>query len=382
MQYETTIPFSRPYRTKESLANIEAVLLSDHAHGDGPFTAAATAKLKLITGAPHMLLTTSCTHALELAGLLLDLGVGDEVIIPSFTFPSAADSVALRGATCVFVDIDTSTGNIDPDSVVAAITSRTNAIYVMHYGGVAADMETLLSLSEQYGLPIVEDNAHGLGGTWRGRKLGTLGVMGTLSFHDTKNIHCGEGGAILISDQALMSRAEMIREKGTDRARFLRGSVDKYTWQDLGSSYLPSEFNAAVLSSQLDEFDIIQSRRRYVWDAYSRALPEWATANRVQLMSVPADREHTGHLFYMLTATEQDRDDLISHLHALGISAPFHYLPLDTSPAGYKFGRTPTPCVRSMDFSSRLIRLPLWASMDDSHIDRVVRGVTGFRASV
>ena len=253
------IHFIRPYRASRELANLTAVLDSNHSHGDGRFTASATAKLKAITGAPHTLLTTSCTSALEMAGLLLELGPGDEVIMPSFAFSSIATAMALRGATCVFADIDSGTGNLDPASVAAMLTERTRAVVVIHYGGVAADMEGLLALAATHGLAIVEDNAHGLGGTWRGRPLGTIGTMGTLSFHDSKNVHCGEGGALLLSDEILMARAEIIREKGTDRARFQRGYVDKYSWQDIGSSYLPSELNAAVLDAQLDEFATIQA---------------------------------------------------------------------------------------------------------------------------
>lgn len=272
--------FSRPFRARRELANLEAVLASDHSHGDGQFTASATAKLKAITGAPHALLTTSCTSALEMAGLLLELGPDDEVIVPSFAFTSTATSMALRGATCVFADIDPASGNLDPESVAAAVTERTKAVVVIHYGGVAADMEGLLALAAQYGFAVVEDNAHGLGGSWRGRPLGTIGTLGTLSFHDTKNVHCGEGGALLLTDEILMARAEIIREKGTDRARFLRGAVDKYSWQDIGSSYLPSELNAAVLDAQLDEFDTIQSGRHRVWDAYAAGLADLGGAQR------------------------------------------------------------------------------------------------------
>ena len=373
------ILFSKPYRTGSELANLDAVLNTDHVHGDGAFTAAATAKLKSITGSAHALLTTSCTHALEMAGLLLELGPGDEVIVPSFTFPSAAAAVALRGATCVFVDIDPETGNIDPAAVEAAITRHTSAIFVMHYGGVAADMDALLDLSRRHGLPIVEDNAHGLGGRWKGRQLGTIGVAGTLSFHDTKNLHCGEGGALLTNDTVLMARAEMIREKGTNRAQFLRGQVDKYSWQDIGSSYLPSELNAAVLDAQLQHFDEIQVRRHHVWDSYSRALPEWAERNGVRLMTIPPDRDHTAHLFYLLAPSLDDRDAMITHLRERGVVAPFHYVPLDTSPAGLKYGRTPVPCRNSADFSTRLLRLPLGPAMTDDQIGRVVDGVTSFR---
>ncbi|WP_107655390.1 dTDP-4-amino-4,6-dideoxygalactose transaminase [Nocardia suismassiliense] len=372
------IIFSRPFRSPRELANLGAVLGSDHSHGDGPFTAAATTKLKMITGAPHALLTTSCTSALEMAGLLLELGPDDEVIVPSFAFTSTATAMALRGATCVFADIDLDTGNLDPESVAAAVTPRTKAVVVIHYGGVAADMEQLLALANTHGFAIVEDNAHGLGGRWRGRPLGTLGSLGTLSFHDTKNVHCGEGGALLLTDEILMARAEIIREKGTDRARFLRGAVDKYSWQDIGSSYLPSELNAAVLDAQLDEFDTIQAGRHRVWDAYAAGLPEWAARNDVRLMTVPADREHTAHLYYLRTPTEERRDDLIAHLRARNIVAPFHYVPLDSSPAGLKLGRTPRPCVRSAEFSGTVVRLPLWPDLTDEQVGRVVEAVTDF----
>ncbi|WP_433724687.1 dTDP-4-amino-4,6-dideoxygalactose transaminase [Nocardia sp. CA-129566] len=372
------IIFSRPFRASRELANIEAVLGSDHSHGDGKFTASATAKLKDITGAPHALLTTSCTHALELAALLLELGPDDEVIVPSFAFTSAATSMALRGATCVFVDIDEASGNIDPDSVAEAITARTKAVVVMHYGGVAADMARLLALTEQHGIALIEDNAHGLGGTWRGRQLGTIGTLGTQSFHDTKNVHCGEGGALLLSDEILMGRAEIMREKGTNRARFLRGQVDKYSWQDIGSSYLPSELNAAVLDAQLDEFDAIQAQRHRVWDTYAAQLPDWAERTGARLMTVPEDREHTAHMFFLQMPSEESRDGLIRHLAAQSIVAPFHYIPLDSSPAGLKYGRTPVPCTRSARFSSTILRLPLWPMLTEAQLGRVVEAVTAY----
>lgn len=370
--------FSRPYRARDELANLEAVLASDHSHGDGRFTAAATAKLQAITEAPHALLTTSCTAALEMAGLLLEIGPDDEVIVPSFTFTSAAISMAVRGATVVFADIDLDTGNVDPESVARVLTDKTKAVVVMHYGGVAADMAALLALAAEHGFAIIEDNAHGLGGRWRGRPLGTLGTMGTLSFHDTKNVHCGEGGALLLTDEILMARAEIIREKGTDRARFLRGAVDKYSWQDIGSSYLPSELNAAVLDAQLAEFELIQSGRHRVWEAYAAGLADWAARNAVRLMTIPDGAEHTAHLFYLRTPTESRRDDLIAHLRERGVSAPFHYVPLDSSPAGLKLGRTPYPCGRSAEFSATVVRLPLWPDLRDDQVARVVEAVTAF----
>ncbi|GGK67099.1 dTDP-4-amino-4,6-dideoxygalactose transaminase [Nocardia camponoti] len=373
------IIFSRPFRSAAERDNLMAVLDSDHSHGDGQFTKSATAKIKQITGSPSALLTTSCTHALELSALLLELGPDDEVIVPSFAFTSAATAMALRGATCVFVDIDESTGNIDPEAAAAAITPRTKAILVMHYGGVGADMEALLALANANGIALIEDNAHGLGGTWRGQALGTIGTMGTQSFHDTKNVHCGEGGALLLSDEILMSRAEIMREKGTDRARFLRGQVDKYSWQDIGSSYLPSELNAAVLDAQLAEFDTIQSERHRVWNTYATALPDWAARNDVRLMHVPDDRGHTAHLFYLQLPNEDSRDGLIAHLSARGIVAPFHYIPLDSSAAGLKYGRTPVPCTRSANFSATILRLPLWPMLSEAQLGRVVDAVTEYQ---
>ncbi|MBJ8344927.1 dTDP-4-amino-4,6-dideoxygalactose transaminase [Antrihabitans sp. YC2-6] len=374
------VPFNVPFRAPFELDNLAAVLASAHVHGDGKFTASATRKLRQITGAPHVLLTTSCTHALELGALLLELQPGDEVILPSFTFPSPATSVALRGATCVFVDIDETTGNIDPAAVAEAITDATKAIFVMHYGGVAADMGPLLELAAEHCIAIVEDNAHGLGGSWMGRQLGTIGTIGTLSFHDTKNIHAGEGGALLLTDDVLMLRAEIMREKGTDRARFLRGQVDKYGWQDIGSSYLPSELNAAVLDAQLAAFETIQAGRHRVWDAYARELPTWAARNDVAQMFVPPDREHTAHLYYLRMPTEDVRDDFINHMRGRGIATPFHYVPLDASPAGLKMGRTPVQCTRSARFSATVTRLPIWPAMSDDQIARVIDAVTEFAA--
>jgi dTDP-4-amino-4,6-dideoxygalactose transaminase len=376
------IVFSRPYRTANELPNLEAVLRSDHSHGDGAFTAAATDRLKAITGAENALLTTSCTHALDMAALLLGYGPGDEVIMPSFTFPSAATAIVSRGATPVFVDIDEATGNIDPQQVADAVTARTKGITVMHYGGIPVDLEALERIAAPRGIPIVEDNAHGLGGLLAGpegeRALGTIGVFGTQSFHDTKNVHCGEGGALLVNDERYMERAEIIREKGTNRARFLRGAVDKYTWQDVGSSYLLSELNAAVLDSQLEDFASIQAKRHRIWDAYAAGLSDWAAEHGVRLMSDVPGLAHTAHLFFLVMPDHDGQSALIAHLRELGIRASFHYVPLDTSPAGQRFGRTPRPLDRSARFSERLVRLPLWAGMTDAQVERVVHGVRSF----
>lgn len=374
------VVFSRPYRSKKEIANIADVLESGHVHGDGPFTKSASEKLKAISGAQEVLLTTSGTHALEMASLILGLGPGDDVILPSFTFPSAANAIALTGARIVFVDIEPDSGNIDPSLVAKHITPNTRAISVMHYGGVAVDMEPLLAIASDREIPLIEDNAHGLGGKWRGHSLGTMGTLAIQSFHDTKNVHAGEGGALLINDASLIERAEIIREKGTDRSRFLRGQVDKYTWTDIGSSYLPSELNAAILDSQLDEFTVIQEWRHRVWNAYAEGLADWAEDQSVTLMSIPGDREHTAHVFFLLMPTHELQSRLIAHLKSEGIIAVFHYVPLDTSVAGTKYGITPEPCVISHDFSSRLVRLPLWAGLNEDQIQRVIDSVRSFRA--
>ncbi|WP_370582690.1 dTDP-4-amino-4,6-dideoxygalactose transaminase [Plantibacter sp. VKM Ac-2885] len=374
------ILFSRPLRTPNELSNLAAVLESGHSHGDGAFTARATARLQQITGSARALLTTSCTHALELAMLLLDLGPGDEVILPSFTFPSAATAVVSRGATPVFVDIDISSGNIDPAAVGEAITARTRAVIVMHYGGVPADLEGVFQFTAMRGIAVIEDNAHGLGGIdAQGRRLGTVGAFGVQSFHDTKNVQCGEGGAILLNDDALFTRAEIIREKGTDRGRFLRGDVDKYTWQDVGSSYVPSELNAAVLDSQLASFYQIQVERFRIWNTYADALRDWAGDLGIRSMADKTWLLHSAHLFYLLMPDRAGQSDLISHLGAHGIRATFHYVPLHSSPAGRRFGRTSGRQDRSHSFSERLVRLPLWPGLTDAQVSRVLEAVLSYR---
>ncbi|UCR89701.1 dTDP-4-amino-4,6-dideoxygalactose transaminase [Mycetocola spongiae] len=375
---EEKIVFSRPFRADSEARNLEAVLASGHAHGDGPFTASATARLEQITGSERVLLTTSCTHALEMTSMLLDLAPGDEVILPSYTFPSAATAVSAYGATSVFVDVVKDTGVIDAELIESAITSRTKAISVMHYGGVAPDMHRVLEIAHAHGLPVIEDNAHGLGGEWDGQKLGTFGAFATQSFHSTKNVHSGEGGALLINDDRFVERAEIIREKGTNRSRFLRGQVDKYSWVDKGSSYLPSEFNAAVLDAQLEQFDHIQRLRGGVWERYSRELAEWAARSAVLPMTIPAKATQIAHLFYLLMPSFEMQQALLEHLRDRGVIGTFHYIPLDSSVAGRRFGRTPQECRNSLDFSRRIVRLPLWAGMSDSQVDRVIDAVRAF----
>ncbi|WP_374946691.1 dTDP-4-amino-4,6-dideoxygalactose transaminase [Agreia sp.] len=373
------ILFSKPFHAPREMENLARVVHGDHAHGDGDFTRAAMHRLTNITGARAALLTTSGSHALELASKLLDLGPGDEVILPSFTFPSAANAVALTGATCVFVDVDLRYGNIDPQQVAEAVTARTRAISVVNYGGVAVDFDALTSIADEHGLALIEDNAHGLGGTYRGQQLGTFGIVAAQSFHDTKNVHCGEGGAILINDPSLVERAEIVREKGTNRSRFLRGQVDKYTWVDIGSSYLLSEYNAAVLDSQLESFTLIQAKRHAVWNSYATRLPVWATAENVRLMEVPADRRHPAHLFFVQAPDHEYQAALLAHLRSVGVIGTFHYIPLDSAPAGRRHGRRLRELTASQQFSDRLVRLPLWAGMTDGQVDRVIEAVSSFR---
>lgn len=372
------IPFSRPYRAPAEARYLEEVLASGHTHGDGPFTERAGHLLEDILGGGSPLLTGSGTHALELASWLLDLLPGDEVIVPSFTFSTTAASVVMTGATPVFVDIDPATGSVDPGAVEAAITERTRAVYVVHYGGVAPDMDRLLASTQRAGIDLVEDNAHGLGARWGGRACGRFGVLAAQSFHATKNIQCGEGGALVINDDSLRARAEILREKGTDRSKFLRGEVDKYSWIDRGSSYLPSELTVAVLAAQLEVFDVIQAERHAIWDTYAEALAPWAAACGAELMSPPAPAEHPAHVFYLLAPSADVRTELLDHLRARGVGATFHYIPLHSSIAGRRFGRTPAPCTASDDFASRVVRLPLWPGMTDAEVGRVVDAVQAF----
>lgn len=377
----STIPFSRPFPTPSALDNLAAVLGSDHAHGDGPFTSSATAKLGAITGGGRALLTTSCTHALEMAVALLGIGIGDEVIVPTFTFPSAGDAVARTGARLVFVDLDPRTGNIDPEQAVQAIGPRTKAIVVMHYGGMPVELAPIESAAAERGIPIIEDNAHGLGVTDAdGRHLGRIGAFGAQSFHDTKNVHCGEGGALLVNDATLFERAEIMREKGTNRSQFLRGAIDKYSWVDWGSSYLPSELNAAVLDAQLDSFDEIQGKRTAIWEAYRERLALWTDLIGATLMDPPGGI-HASHLFYLLLQQAEQQEQLIAHLRRAGVVATFHYVPLGTSAAGLRYGRQVATLHRAEDFSRRLVRLPLWAGMTDAQVERVIDAVAAWRPS-
>lgn len=374
-----SIPFNQPNLTGAESAYLAEAMASGRLSGDGPFTRRATALLTHLTGAPAALLTTSGTHALDMTAILLGLRPGDEVILPSFTFCSTANAYVLRGAVPVFVDCRPDTLNIDERLIEAAITDRTKAIVVVHYAGVACEMDAITEIARRYGLVVLEDNAHGLGGTYRGSRLGSLGAMAAQSFHETKNVHCGEGGALVLNDLRYLERAELIWEKGTNRRAYFGGKVDKYRWVDLGSSFLPAELLAAFLTAQLEHFDTTQRRRLDVWNAYQTRLEDWAEEQGVVRPTVPADRTHPAHLYYLLMPGLEHRQALLDHLREHGIHATFHYQPLHNAPAGLRYGRAPGGCPVTEDVADRLIRLPLYAGMAEECVDSVVAAVRAYR---
>jgi dTDP-4-amino-4,6-dideoxygalactose transaminase len=360
---------------------MRAAIANMQISGDGPFTTQVHALLENLVGAPKVLLTTSCTHALEMAALLLDIGPGDEVILPSFTFVSTANAFVLRGGHPVFVDIRSDTLNIDASLVEARITPRTKAIVVVHYAGVGCDMEAIGDIARRHAIPIVEDNAHGLLGSYQGKPLGSFGALATLSFHETKNFTCGEGGALVINETRYVERAEILREKGTNRSRFFRGQIDKYGWIDVGSSYLPSDLLAAFLLAQLESRDRIQAHRRKVWEAYRSGLAQWAETARAGLPHIPADCQQAYHLFYLLLSSPTERQALIQYLKGRGVSAVFHYLPLHLSPMGQKLGGKPGDCPVTERVSDRLLRLPLYNDLGPDEQASVIDGIKAFTAS-
>jgi len=372
------IPFNRPSFVGAEMQYIAEAIERCHISGDGDFTSRCHALLEKGLGVGKALLTTSCTHALEMAALLLDVTTGDEVILPSFTFVSTANAFVLRGARPVFVDIRSDTLNLDAELLVKHITPRTRAILPVHYAGVGCDMDQIMELADEKNIAVVEDNAHGLFGRFRGQLLGTFGCLSTLSFHETKNFTCGEGGALLINDPRLIERAEIIREKGTNRSRFFRGQVDKYTWVDVGSSYLPSDLLAAFLLAQLESKDLIQERRRRIWELYNGALSEWALAHDCRMPVVPAECAQSFHMYYLLLPSLRVRQALISHLKARNIVAVFHYLPLHLSEMGQKYEGKPGDCPVTEDVSDRLLRLPFYNDLSAGDQQRVIEALLEF----
>jgi dTDP-4-amino-4,6-dideoxygalactose transaminase len=346
--------------------------------GDGDFTKRCNAWLERSTGTRKALLTTSCTHALEMGAMLCDIKPGDEVILPSYTFVSTANAFVLRGATCVFVDIRPDTLNIDETLIEDAITERTRVIAPVHYAGVGCEMDTIMDIADRHGLKVVEDAAQAITSTYHGKALGTIGDFGCLSFHETKNISMGEGGALLVRDAAAATRAEIIREKGTNRSQFFRGEIDKYTWVDQGSSYLPSELNAAYLLKQLEEADTIQSSRLSAWDRYFEQLTPLADEGHIELPFVPEGCTHNAHMFYVKARDLNERSQLIAHLKARDISSVFHYIPLHSSPAGKALGRFHGEDRYTTRESERLVRLPMWYGLSNEQVDAVCEAIADF----
>ncbi len=366
------IPFNRPSLAGNEQAYVAEALASGQFSGDGVFTKKCHAFFEKELGVPKALLTTSCTHALEMAALLLDIKPGDEVIVPSFTFVSTANAFVLRGAKPVFADIRTDTLNINEALIEERITPRTKAIVPVHYAGVGCEMDAILSIAGKHGISVVEDNAHGLFGRYRGKLLGTFGELASQSFHETKNLSCGEGGALLINDRSFVERAEILREKGTDRSRFFRGQVDKYSWVDIGSSYLPSDILAAFLYAQIEARERIQSARRRIWNTYFDGLRAWAQNHGVALPCIPGHCEQSFHMFYLMFPDPDRRQAMIDRLKERGILSVFHYLPLHTSVMGIRHGGKSEDCPVAQSVSERILRLPFYNDLTLADQEEVI----------
>ena len=372
------IPFNSAPVIGRELDYVREAAASGHTAGDGPFTKRCERLLADALGAPRVLLTTSCTHALEMGAMLLELGPGDEVIVPSFTFVSTVNPIVLRGATPVFADIRPDTLNIDEHRLPDLVTPRTKAIFVVHYAGVACEMDAILAVAARHGIPVLEDTAHALFGRYHGRQLGTLGSLGTLSFHETKNFTCGEGGALVITDARLVERAEILREKGTNRSRFFRGQIDKYTWVDVGSSYIPSELVAAYLLAQLEMREEVQTRRAATFARYANTLASWAAEQGIRLPVIPDGCDSAFHMFYLQFPGLEPRDRFITHMKAAGVHCVFHYLPLHRSPMGEHWNRLPADTVTERA-SDGLVRLPFYTTLSDADQAHVIASATAFR---
>lgn len=366
------IPFNRPFMTGKELYYIAEAKFGNMLAGDGPFTKRCHEWLEHKSGCERALLTHSCTAALEMAALLLNIKPGDEIIMPSYTFVSTANAFVLRGGIPVFVDIREDTLNLDERLIEAAITPRTRAIVPVHYAGVACEMDAIMAIARPHGLKVVEDAAQGVMASYKGRVLGSIGDLGAYSFHETKNVISGEGGALLVNDPALAVRAEIIREKGTDRSRFFRGEVDKYTWQEVGSSFLPGELTAAFLWAQLEEAESITKRRLAIWQRYDELMEPLEQKGLLRRPVVPADCQHNAHMYYVLLAPEVDRQKVLSELKKSAIYAVFHYVPLHTSPGGQRYGRAHGELEVTARQSERLVRLPLWVGLSTEQQERIV----------
>lgn len=373
------IRFNVPFLTGREGERLAEVLQTGHLEGDGPMTRRASALLAERTGGGRALLTTSCTHALEMAALLLDLAPGDEVIVPSFTFVSTANAFVVHGARPVFVDVRPDTLNLDERRLAEAIGPRTRAVVPVHYAGISCAMGEILDIAGRHGLTVIEDNAHGLGGAYHGAPLGSFGALAAQSFHGSKNLVAGEGGALIVNTPALVERAEILREKGTNRSRFFRGQVDKYTWVDLGSSYLPSELVAAVLVAQLEAFESIQAARERVWRAYDAALRPWAATQGAKVPTVPPGCQPSWHIYHLRMPDSDTQERLIAHLRARGVQACFHYQALHASPMGQRFGGRVGDCPVAERAADTIIRLPLYPNLTSEAIAQVIDAVMDFR---
>jgi dTDP-4-amino-4,6-dideoxygalactose transaminase len=371
------IPFNKPYMTGRELEYIRQAHEAGHLAGDGEFTRRCQAWLQETVGCRKALLTHSCTAALEMAAILSDVGPGDEVIMPSYTFVSTANAFVLRGATPVFVDIRPDTMNIDEQLIEAAVTERTRAIVVVHYAGVSCEMDAIAAIADRFGLLVIEDAAQGIQASYRGRPLGSIGHLAALSFHETKNIISGEGGALLVNAPEMIRRAEIVREKGTNRSQFFRGEVDKYSWVDIGSSYLPSDLVAAFLWAQMEEAQEMTARRLKIWRTYHEAFEPPEAKGRLRRPVVPAHCVHNAHMYYVLLPDLATRTGLIRHLAERGIHAVFHYVPLDNSPMGVRHGWQQPGMVHTLSCSDRLLRLPLWLGVEEAQ-SQIIDAVSGF----
>jgi len=375
------IPFNKPYMTGKELWTISQAHHRSMLAGDGYYTKQCHAWLEKQSGCHKALLTHSCTAALEMAALLTDIQPGDEVIMPSYTFVSTANAFVLRGGVPVFVDIRPDTLNIDETLIEAAITPRTKAIAPVHYAGVGCEMDTIMAIARRHNLLVIEDAAQGVMASYKGKALGAIGDLGCFSFHETKNIISGEGGALLVNDSRFAERAEIIREKGTNRSQFFRGMVDKYTWVEVGSSYLPGELIAAFLSAQMEEAESITAARLALWDRYHAAFADLERLGRLRRPIIPADCQHNAHMYYLLVDNLEERTALLAHLKARGVLAVFHYVPLHSSPAGQHYARAHGTLPVTCDLSDRLLRLPLWVGLDqDGAQERVIEQVLAFFA--
>ncbi|MBS2036696.1 dTDP-4-amino-4,6-dideoxygalactose transaminase [bacterium] len=368
----THIPFHKPFCASTCQRHLGAALQSGKWAGNGPYAQKCRTRLSELFHGASVFLTPSCTAALEMAACVLEIKPGDEVIVPSFTFVSSASGFALFGARPIFVDVDARSLNLDPERLEAAITPRTRAIVPVHYAGVACDMDSIMEIAARHRLEVVEDNAHGLFGTLRGRSLGSFGSLSTLSFHETKNVSCGEGGALILNRPDLVERAEIAQEKGTNRSRFLMGLIDKYTWVAPGSSYLLSDLNAALLWANLEEMDRVQAHRLALWNRYQEGLADWCRANGVDQPHIPAGAEHPAHLYYLLLPDLESRQQLMLHLRSQNVQAAYHYQPLHLSPMGLAYGGAEADCPVSVQAANRLIRLPLYADLKFEEQDRIL----------